>query len=266
MHLAAESHVDRSIDAPDEFLRTNVMGTFHLLQAARAYWTTSGKPDSFRFLHVSTDEVYGSLGLDDPPFTERTPYAPRSPYSASKAASDHLARAWHATYGLPVIVTHSSNNYGPYQHPEKLIPTVILKGLRGEPIPVYGRGENIRDWLHVDDHAAALHRVATRGRVGATYHIGGGVERSNIAIVRQICRILDDTRPPPPEWNIAGHAELITFVADRPGHDLRYAIDASRVREELDWSPAENFDAGLRQTVSWYSNNRAWREDILGRE
>ncbi|MCS1408619.1 MAG: dTDP-glucose 4,6-dehydratase 2 [Verrucomicrobia subdivision 3 bacterium] len=263
MHLAAESHVDRSIDGPGEFIQTNVCGTFNLLQVALSYWTEIGKPESFRFLHVSTDEVYGSLGFDDSPFTETTPYDPHSPYSASKAASDHLARAWHDTYGLPVIVTNCSNNYGPYQFPEKLIPVVILKCLRRESVPVYGKGEHVRDWLYVGDHVTALHQVVSHGQVGATYNIGGSNERANIELVKHLCLLLDEMRPSKPEWGISSYKELITFVIDRPGHDLRYAIDSSRINQELGWSPSESFESGFRKTVRWYLNNQEWWEDIL---
>ncbi|MCC5838558.1 MAG: dTDP-glucose 4,6-dehydratase [Opitutales bacterium] len=268
MHLAAESHVDRSIEGPGEFIQTNVVGTYNLLQTALAYWNgfarsqETGKRLSqaaFRFLHVSTDEVYGSLGSADPAFRETTPYDPHSPYSASKAASDHLVRAWHSTYDFPTLVTNCSNNYGPYQFPEKLIPVVILKCLRGEPIPVYGKGENIRDWLYVEDHVGALYSVLTRGRVGETYNIGGSNERRNIDIVRMICRLMAE------EGATGGQNfdELITFVADRPGHDLRYAINGSKIRRELHWTPKETFESGLRKTVRWYLDNRQWWENIL---
>ncbi len=262
MHLAAESHVDRSIDGPGEFIHTNIVGTFTLLQAARAHWQALPleRRQTFRFLHVSTDEVFGSLGPDDPPFNERTPYAPHSPYSASKAASDHLVRAWHDTYGLPVLITNCSNNYGPYQFPEKLIPVVILKALRGEPIPVYGRGENIRDWLYVEDHAAALTCVLERGRIGETYAIGGNNEQRNIDLVRALCRLMDELNPAP---RVARHEDLITFVPDRPGHDLRYAIDSAKLRRELGWTPREDHTSGLRKTVHWYLTHRAWWERIL---
>ena len=315
MHLAAESHVDRSIDGPGEFIQTNIVGTHNLLQASLQYWRglpeageyepsslgelrrsegakvercegeAGDKPstfpllnlptqETFRFLHVSTDEVYGSLEPDAPGFSETTPYEPHSPYSASKAASDHLARAWGDTYGLPVLVTNCSNNYGPYQFPEKLIPVVILNCLRGEPIPVYGKGENIRDWLYVEDHAEALHTVLTKGRVGESYNIGGNNERQNIELVRTLCKILDD------EWPMldtqfdqsssinhqASHKSyesLITFVTDRPGHDLRYAIDASKIRDELGWEPKEDFASGFRKTVRWYLENQDWWKNIL---
>jgi len=258
-HLAAESHVDRSIDGPGEFIRTNFVGTFQLLQESLRYWRTLGarEQQAFRFVHVSTDEVYGSLGADGL-FTEHTPYDPSSPYSASKAGSDHLARAWHRTYGLPVVITNCSNNYGPYQFPEKLIPLVIRKAVEGAPIPVYGRGENIRDWLFVDDHAQALRLAAENGRPGETYNVGGQNERRNIDVVRAICALLDELRPNP-----AGpHSGLITFVQDRPGHDQRYAIDATKLRIELGWEPRETFDTGLRQTVQWYLSHGDWIENI----
>lgn len=323
MHLAAESHVDRSIDGPGEFIQTNIVGTYNLLQASLAYWrslpsggTTSASSalepatsaqisalksqpskEAFRFLHVSTDEVYGSLAPDASGFSETTPYDPHSPYSASKAASDHLARAWADTYGLPVLVTNCSNNYGPYQFPEKLIPVVILKCLRGEPIPVYGKGENIRDWLYVTDHAEALYTVVTKGSVGETYNIGGNNERQNIELVRMLCRILDesigyrrskiedvpsglddpgDGSSPHPISHIPYPAkggssakgpksfqDLITFVTDRPGHDMRYAIDPTKIRDELGWEPKEDFESGFRKTVKWYLDNREWTDRIL---
>jgi dTDP-glucose 4,6-dehydratase len=261
MHLAAESHVDRSIDGPGEFVQTNVVGTFTLLQAARAHFETlSGdKKEQFRFLHVSTDEVYGSLG-DERLFSETTPYDPHSPYSASKAASDHLARAWADTYRLPVLVTNCSNNYGPYQFPEKLIPVVILKALRGEPIPIYGKGENIRDWLYVGDHAEALHTVIAKGSVGETYNIGGNNERQNIDLVRLLCSLLDELRPSADD---KPYADQMTFVTDRPGHDLRYAIDAGKIKQELGWSPKQDHSSGFRKTVQWYLDNEAWTENIL---
>jgi dTDP-glucose 4,6-dehydratase len=262
MHLAAESHVDRSIDGPGAFIETNVTGTFQLLQAALGYWRTmSGTPrDAFRFLHVSTDEVFGSLASGDPAFSEATPYDPHSPYSASKAASDHLVRAWHDTYGLPVIVTNCSNNYGPYQFPEKLIPVVILKCLRGEPIPVYGKGENIRDWLYVDDHARALLAAVEKGLPGRTYCIGGDNERRNLDLVQELCGLLDELHP---RADGKRHDSAITFVADRPGHDQRYAIDAGRARAELGWSPQEDFQSGFRKTVQWYLDHPAWTQGIL---
>lgn len=261
MHLAAESHVDRSIDGPGEFVQTNVVGTFALLQAARAHFESlEGEAKQvFRFLHVSTDEVYGSLGAEGL-FSESTPYDPHSPYSASKAASDHLARAWADTYDLPVLVTNCSNNYGPYQFPEKLIPVVILKALRGEPIPVYGKGENIRDWLYVGDHAEALHTVIAQGKIGETYNIGGNNERRNIDLVRLLCSLLDELRP---REDDRSYAEQITFVTDRPGHDLRYAIDASKIKTELGWSPRQDHTSGFRKTVQWYLDNQAWTEKIL---
>lgn len=261
MHLAAESHVDRSIDGPGAFIQTNVVGTFTLLQAARAHFEklSGAARERFRFLHVSTDEVYGSLGAEGL-FTEQTPYDPHSPYSASKAASDHLARAWADTYGLPVLVTNCSNNYGPFQFPEKLIPVVILKALRGESIPVYGKGENIRDWLYVGDHAEALHTVIARGRAGQTYNIGGNNERRNIDLVRLLCGLLDELRP---RADGRPYAEQITFVADRPGHDLRYAIDASKIKAELGWTPRQDHVSGFRKTVQWYLDNEAWTAAIL---
>lgn len=267
MHLAAESHVDRSIDGPGEFIQTNVVGSFNMLQAALGYWNEQGKPEAFRFLHVSTDEVYGSLGFEDEPFSETTRYDPHSPYSASKAASDHLARAWHSTYGLPVLVTNCSNNYGPYQFPEKLVPVVILKCLRGDSIPVYGQGDNVRDWLYVEDHAIALHAVLTNGTVGETYNIGGNNERSNLELVKMLCDIIDDIQPAAEKHEgIERYTDLITHVADRPGHDLRYAIAPDKIRDELGWSPQEDFASGFRKTVEWYLNNRKWWEAILSGE
>jgi dTDP-glucose 4,6-dehydratase len=261
MHLAAESHVDRSIDGPGAFIQTNITGTFTILQAARAHFESlpAAARDHFRFLHVSTDEVYGTLGATGL-FTEETPYDPHSPYSASKAASDHLARAWADTYKLPVLVTNCSNNYGPYQFPEKLIPVVILKALRGEPIPVYGKGENIRDWLYVGDHAEALHTVIARGRPGQTYNIGGNNERQNIDLVRLLCVLLDSLRPRADGFS---YAKQITHVTDRPGHDLRYAIDASKINRELGWTPKQDHTSGFRQTVQWYLDNEAWTSAIL---
>ena len=259
MHLAAESHVDRSIDAPADFIETNIMGTFNLLEAARAHWIRRGKPDSFRFHHISTDEVFGSLGPSGQ-FTETTPYDPRSPYSASKAASDHLVRAWGETYGLPVLITNCSNNYGPYHFPEKLIPVVILNALHGRPIPVYGAGENIRDWLYVEDHAAALLTVLTQGQVGRTYAIGGQNEARNIDLVQMICTLMDEMHP-----SGAPHARLITFVTDRPGHDARYAIDPSRISAELGWQPSVTLEEGLRKTVRWYLDNEPWWQPLLAR-
>ncbi|MEM9232267.1 MAG: dTDP-glucose 4,6-dehydratase [Pseudomonadota bacterium] len=260
MHLAAESHVDRSIDGPGAFIETNITGTFTLLAAARAYWEGRGKPGDFRFHHVSTDEVYGSLGPTGF-FTEETAYDPRSPYSASKAASDHLVRAWAETYGLPVVVTNCSNNYGPYQFPEKLIPVVILKALARQPIPVYGRGDNVRDWLYVEDHADALLTVLDRGVLGRTYNIGGENEMQNIEIVRTICAILDRLRPGGPPY-----ADQITFVSDRPGHDMRYAIDPDRIRTELGWRPSVTLEEGLEKTVHWYLDNEAWWRALQDRD
>jgi len=262
IHLAAESHVDRSIDGPGQFIRTNILGTCNLLEAALDHYgeLDAAKRGRFRFLHVSTDEAYGSPGEDDPAFTETTPYAPHSPYSASKAASDHLARAWRHTYGLPVIVTNCSNNYGPCQFPEKLIPVVILKALNGENIPVYGKGENVRDWLYVEDHAEALHLVMTRGTAGQTYNIGGNTELRNIDLVKILCEILDEMQP---RADKRSYAEQITFVRDRPGHDFRYAMDCSRIRSELGWEPRVGAVDGLRKTVAWYLGNRGWWEDIL---
>jgi dTDP-glucose 4,6-dehydratase len=259
MHLAAESHVDRSIDGPGAFVQTNVTGTFNLLEAARAHWTRMGRPEGFRFHHISTDEVFGSLGPTGA-FTEDTPYAPNSPYSATKAASDHLVRAWGETYGLPVLLTNCSNNYGPYHFPEKLIPVVILNALHGRPIPVYGRGENVRDWLFVEDHADALLLVLAQGKAGRSYNIGGENEARNIDLVRTICALLDEMRP-----EAAPHGRLITFVADRPGHDLRYAIDPARLREELGWRPSVTLEEGLRRTVRWYLDNEAWWRPLLDR-
>ena len=259
MHLAAESHVDRSIDGPGAFIQTNVVGTYVLLQAARDYWLAQGSPKGFRFHHISTDEVYGSLGPTGL-FHETTAYAPNSPYSASKASSDHLVRAWSETYGLPVLITNCSNNYGPYQFPEKLIPVVILNALAGREIPVYGAGENIRDWLYVNDHARALLLTLQQGKPGETYNIGGNAEATNIDLVRKLCTILDELAP-----QTAPYAQLISFVQDRPGHDLRYAIDASKIRDDLGWQPAVTLDQGLRASVAWYLNNRAWWQAILDR-
>ncbi|WP_298677361.1 dTDP-glucose 4,6-dehydratase [uncultured Lentibacter sp.] len=260
MHLAAESHVDRSIDGPQAFIETNVMGTYNMLQAARGHWESQGKPDSFRFHHISTDEVFGSLGATGQ-FTEETPYDPRSPYSASKASSDHLVRAWAETYGLPVVLTNCSNNYGPYHFPEKLIPVVILNALHGRPIPIYGKGENVRDWLYVEDHADALLLVLEKGRLGRSYNIGGENERSNLALVQTICSILDRLKPASKPY-----AELIEFVTDRPGHDLRYAIDPSRIRDELGWRPSVTVEEGLEKTVRWYLENEAWWQPLLARQ
>jgi dTDP-glucose 4,6-dehydratase len=253
MHLAAESHVDRSIDGPADFIETNITGTFNMLEAARSYWVGRGKPDSFRFHHISTDEVFGSLGPTGQ-FTETTPYDPRSPYSASKAASDHLVRAWHETYGLPVVLTNCSNNYGPYHFPEKLVPVVILNALAGQPIPIYGKGENVRDWLYVEDHADALLLVLDKGQVGRSYNIGGENERSNLQLVETLLAILDRKRPKP----AGSYSEQITFVTDRPGHDMRYAIDPTRIRTELGWRPSVTVEEGLDRTVQWYLDNEAW--------
>lgn len=252
MHLAAESHVDRSIDGPGAFIDTNITGTYTLLEAALAYWDGQGRPEGFRFHHISTDEVYGSLGPAGR-FTEQTPYDPRSPYSASKAASDHLVRAWHETYGLPVVLTNCSNNYGPFHFPEKLIPVVILNALAGRPLPIYGDGSNVRDWLFVEDHAEALLLVVEKGRVGRSYNIGGDSECTNLELVRMLCGILDRLRPASRPY-----AELMTFVADRPGHDARYAIDATRIRTELGWQPSVTLAEGLERTVRWYLENEAW--------
>ncbi len=258
MHLAAESHVDRSIDGPAEFIQTNIVGTYTLLEAARNYWNSLNgeKKTSFRFHHISTDEVYGSLG-DTGLFTETTAYEPNSPYSASKAASDHLVRAWHHTYGLPVVTTNCSNNYGPYHFPEKLIPLMILNALDGKPLPVYGKGNQIRDWLYVDDHARALVRVLEQGTPGETYNIGGHNERQNIEVVHLLCDLLEEMHPEKPA-GVPHYKDLITYVADRPGHDLRYAIDASKIERELGWTPRETFETGMRKTVDWYLNNEAW--------
>ncbi|HEY0997832.1 MAG TPA: dTDP-glucose 4,6-dehydratase [Gemmatimonadaceae bacterium] len=260
IHLAAESHVDRSIDGPGPFVRTNVEGTATLLDEVRRHWQSlpAARAERFRFLHISTDEVFGSLGAEGS-FTEETPYRPNSPYAASKAASDHLVRAWHHTYGLPVVTTNCSNNYGPYQFPEKLIPLCILNGLEGKPLPVYGDGRNVRDWLHVEDHADALLTVLARGRVGETYNVGGHNEQENLAVVRGICDALDAVAPLP---GGVPHASLITFVKDRPGHDRRYAIDASKIQRELGWAPAHTFASGLRETVTWYVQHRSWWERV----
>lgn len=257
MHLAAESHVDRSIDGPAAFIQTNIVGTYTLLEAARKYWMglDAEAQQNFRFHHISTDEVYGDLEGTTDLFTETTSYAPSSPYSASKASSDHLVRAWHRTYGLPVIVTNCSNNYGPYHFPEKLIPLVILNALDAKPLPVYGDGQQIRDWLFVEDHARALYKVVTEGVVGETYNIGGHNEKQNIEVVKTICKILDELKP---QANGQAYASLITFVKDRPGHDLRYAIDAAKIQNELGWTPMETFETGIRKTVEWYLNNLDW--------
>jgi dTDP-glucose 4,6-dehydratase len=261
VHFAAESHVDRSIHGPDDFIRTNVNGTFSLLEEARAYWSgLSGRErDEFRFLHVSTDEVYGSLGPEDPAFTEKTQYAPNSPYSASKAASDHLTRAYFHTYGLPVVTTNCSNNYGPFQFPEKLIPLVILHAIAGKPIPVYGDGQNVRDWLYVADHCEAIRTVLARGKSGETYNIGGRNELKNLEVVETICATLDELRP---DDRVVPHKKLIKFVTDRPGHDRRYAMDTTKIESELGWAPRESFASGIRKTVQWYLDNPAWIESV----
>lgn len=259
MHLAAESHVDRSIDGPGEFIQTNIVGTFVLLQTALGHWRklNGSAADRFRFHHISTDEVFGSLGAEGF-FTEETPYQPRSPYSASKASSDHLVQAWHHTYGLPTVISNCSNNYGPYHFPEKLIPLIILNALENKPLPVYGTGSNVRDWLYVEDHARALALIATKGKIGESYNVGGNNEKANIDVVRGICRLVDELAP-----DAAGPREkLITFVKDRPGHDMRYAIDARKIERELGWRPQETFETGLRKTVAWYLANRAWWERI----
>lgn len=264
LHFAAESHVDRSIHGPAEFIQTNIVGTFTLLEAVRRYWDTLDPPAraAFRFLHVSTDEVFGSLGPTDPQFSETTAYAPNSPYSASKAASDHLVRAYHHTYGLPVVTTNCSNNYGPYHFPEKLIPLIITNALAGKPLPVYGDGKNVRDWLYVGDHCSAIREVLARGRVGETYNVGGWNEKKNIEVVQVLCDLLDSLRP-----KAAGsYRDQITFVADRPGHDQRYAIDARKIERELGWRPAETFESGLRKTVVWYLENQAWVQDVISGE
>lgn len=257
MHLAAESHVDRSIDGPMDFIQTNIIGTYNLLEVARNYWQnfTEDKKSSFKFHHISTDEVYGDLEGTEELFTEETPYSPSSPYSASKASSDHLVRAWHRTYGLPIVITNCSNNYGPYHFPEKLIPLVILNALEGKPLPVYGDGKQIRDWLYVEDHARALYLVATTAKVGETYNIGGHNEKQNIDVVKTICTILDNIKP---RTDGQSYTQQITFVKDRPGHDLRYAIDASKINKELGWQPQETFESGIQKTVEWYLNNLEW--------
>ncbi|MGL1832918.1 dTDP-glucose 4,6-dehydratase [Rhodocyclaceae bacterium SMB388] len=260
VHFAAESHVDRSIHGPGAFVRTNVEGTFTLLEATRAYWSrlSNEERQSFRFLHVSTDEVYGSLAPEDPPFVETRAYEPNSPYSASKAASDHLVRAWHHTYGLPVVTTNCSNNYGPYQFPEKLIPLMIVNALAGRPLPIYGDGRNVRDWLYVGDHCAAIREVLARGRVGETYNVGGWNEMTNLEIVHTLCAMLDDLRPDP----AGSRARLVTHVTDRPGHDRRYAIDARKIERELGWRPAETFASGIRKTVEWYLGHSEWVANV----
>jgi dTDP-glucose 4,6-dehydratase len=256
MHLAAESHVDRTIDGPEECIRTNILGTFTLLECVRSYLSRAGAPKAFRFHHISTDEVFGSLGADGA-FCETTAYAPRSPYAASKAGSDHLVRAWHATYGLPVVLSNASNNYGPWQFPEKLIPLMIAKALAYEPLPVYGRGEQVRDWLHVEDHARALHLVLTRGRLGESYNVGAQSERRNIEVVKAVCEIVDMLAP-----GNRPRSDLITYVTDRPGHDARYAIDPTRIRTQLGWAPRESFESGLARTVEWYLSRRDWWQNI----
>lgn len=263
MHLAAESHVDRSIDGPAAFIETNIVGTYTLLEVARGYWNTLSKQrkEAFRFHHISTDEVYGDLHGTDDLFTETTPYSPSSPYSASKASSDHLVRAWLRTYGFPTIVTNCSNNYGPYHFPEKLIPLVILNSLEGKPLPIYGDGSQIRDWLYVEDHARALYKVVTEGEVGETYNIGGHNERKNLEVVKTICSILDELQPTHPN-GIEHYADLITFVKDRPGHDYRYAIDANKIAKTLGWTPRETFESGIRKTVEWYLTNQIWCSNI----
>ncbi|WP_108647116.1 dTDP-glucose 4,6-dehydratase [Polynucleobacter rarus] len=261
VNFAAESHVDRSILGPSEFIQTNIVGTFHLLEAVRIYWEklSTGSKESFRFLHVSTDEVYGTLSLSDPAFNETNPYEPNSPYSASKAASDHLVRAWHHTYGLPVVTTNCSNNYGPYHFPEKLIPLVILNAINGKSLPIYGDGQQIRDWLYVKDHCSAIRRVLELGQLGQTYNIGGWNEKTNLEVVRTICQILDTIKP---KQN-GSYADQITYVKDRPGHDRRYAIDASKIERELGWKPKETFDTGIRKTVEWYLANTDWTQSVL---
>jgi len=265
MHLAAESHVDRSIDGPGEFIQTNIVGTYTMLEAARSYWDNidENKKAAFRFHHISTDEVYGDLHGTHDLFTEKTPYSPSSPYSASKAASDHLVRAWERTYGLPTIITNCSNNYGPYQFPEKLIPHIILSALHGKPLPIYGDGQQIRDWLFVEDHALALIKVLIEGTSGKTYNIGGHNEQKNLDVVHTICDILDDLAPDRKQNGINKYQDLITFVKDRPGHDMRYAIDASKIESELGWCPRETFESGLRKTVQWYLDNKNWWQRVL---
>ncbi|EOX4457260.1 dTDP-glucose 4,6-dehydratase [Vibrio antiquarius] len=264
MHLAAESHVDRSIDGPAAFIETNVMGTYHLLEAARQYWSSldEARQSAFRFHHISTDEVYGDLEGTDDLFTETTSYAPSSPYSASKASSDHLVRAWQRTYGLPTLVTNCSNNYGPYHFPEKLIPLMILNALDGKPLPVYGDGMQIRDWLFVEEHARALYKVVNEGEVGETYNIGGHNEKANIEVVKTICALLEELRPDKPA-GVESYESLITYVKDRPGHDVRYAIDATKIAQELGWTPEETFESGIRKTVEWYLNNPQWWQRVL---
>lgn len=262
VNFAAESHVDRSIHGPADFVQTNVLGTFNLLESARDYWNQlpADQKAAFRFLHVSTDEVYGSLKADDPPFAETNPYEPNSPYSASKAASDHLVRAWFHTYGLPVLTTNCSNNYGPYHFPEKLIPLVILNALNGKPLPIYGDGQQIRDWLYVSDHCSAIRRVLEKGQIGETYNVGGWNEKANLDVVKTICSVLDSLKP---RTDGQSYAEQITFVTDRPGHDRRYAIDARKIERDLQWKPQETFDTGIRKTVQWYLNNPVWIEGVV---
>ncbi|MEO3703114.1 dTDP-glucose 4,6-dehydratase [Acinetobacter ursingii] len=267
MHLAAESHVDRSISGPADFIETNIIGTYQLLEASRYYWNTLAeeKKSAFRFHHISTDEVYGDLEGTEDLFLETTPYAPSSPYSASKASSDHLVRAWHRTYGLPIVLTNCSNNYGPYHFPEKLIPLVILNALAGKPLPVYGNGAQIRDWLYVEDHARALYKVVTEAKVGETYNIGGHNEQKNIDVVKAICELLEELVPNKPE-GIAQYQDLITYVTDRPGHDLRYAIDATKIKQDLNWIPEETFKTGLRKTVQWYLDHQDWVRNVQSGE
>ncbi|MBU3084784.1 MULTISPECIES: dTDP-glucose 4,6-dehydratase [Acinetobacter calcoaceticus/baumannii complex] len=267
MHLAAESHVDRSITGSAAFIETNIIGTYQLLEAARHYWNnlSNDKKTAFRFHHISTDEVYGDLEGTDDLFHETTSYAPSSPYSASKASSDHLVRAWNRTYGLPVVITNCSNNYGPYHFPEKLIPLVILNALKGKALPIYGKGDQIRDWLYVEDHARALYKVVTEAKVGETYNIGGHNEQKNIDVVKSICQLLEELAPNKPE-GVAHYVDLITYVKDRPGHDLRYAIDATKIKEDLGWVPEESFETGLRKTVEWYLNNQEWVENVQSGE
>ena len=263
MHLAAESHVDRSIDGPAAFIETNIVGTYNLLEVAREYWAelSEDQQQAFRFHHISTDEVYGDLGENDDLFTENTPYDPSSPYSASKASSDHLVRSWYKTFGLPILITNCSNNYGPYHFPEKLIPLMILNAIHGKPLPVYGKGNQIRDWLFVEDHAKALQRVLEKGKVGETYNIGGNNERKNIEVVQTICTLLEELYPNKPE-GVDEYADLISYVTDRPGHDIRYAIDASKISNDLGWQPQETFETGLRKTVRWYLENPSWWQQI----
>jgi dTDP-glucose 4,6-dehydratase len=265
VNFAAESHVDRSIHGPEDFIQTNIVGTFHLLEEVRGYWADLPveRRQAFRFLHVSTDEVYGSLGSKDPAFSETTPYAPNSPYSASKAASDHLVRAYHHTYGLPTLTTNCSNNYGPYQFPEKLIPLMISNALAGKPLPVYGDGLNVRDWLFVGDHCAAIQEVLARGRPGETYNIGGRSEMANIDVVKTICLLLDELHPNSP---VTPHEKLITYVKDRPGHDRRYAIDSAKIERELGWKPVETFESGIRKTVQWYLSHQQWVDNVTSGE